>query len=281
MSSISQSPPVIATLSQAAGALLQFKGNPLSLKGYEPFQLIYDSSPQTMVLKASRQVGKSLSISAIFLTGAIMRPYFHTLYIAPLQQQTSRFSTGYLDPFLSSPLIRKYFLDSTSRKNVFEKSLRSGSRIYLGYAETEQDSNRLRGVADIGMLALDEFQDISMDVLPVVKETTSASDYGYVRLTGTAKGENNSLEIVWKRSSMNEWVTKCSHCGKYTVPIDFETCLKMSSGQDGPICVHCGKYIDVSTGRWMAGHPTRKDNLGFHLPSLYSLLEPALKNGRN
>jgi hypothetical protein len=260
--------PVTASLSQAAAALLQFQGKPLGFTEYEPFKDIYDYAPNTLVIKAGRQIGKSLSLAAIFLTNSIMRSYFNTLYLAPLQQQASRFSTAYIDPFLRSPLVKKYFIDGTSRKNVFEKSMRNGSIIYIGYCETESDADRIRGIANIGILNCDEFQDMSMDALPILRETTSASDYGFVRLTGTAKGENNSLEIVWKRSSMSEWVMKCDHCSRYTVPIDFDNCSKMMKGKDGPACIHCGKTLDVRKGQWMAAKPDRSDNIGFHCPQL-------------
>jgi hypothetical protein len=259
--------PINATISQAASALLQLKGKPLSLYNYEPFQFVYDCSPPTLVIKAGRQIGKSLSLAAILITNSIMRNYFSNLYIAPLSQQTSRFSGAYLDPFLYSPLVRKYFIDTTSKKNVFEKSLRNGSRIYLGYADTEQSADRIRGVTS-DLLLLDEIQDISLDAIPILKETMAASDYNFTRLTGTAKTENNSLEISWKRSCMAEWVVKCTHCSRHTVPIDFDTCLKILDGVEGPACIHCSKPLDMRTGQWLAARPDRTDNVGVHIPQL-------------
>ena len=43
--------------SQLAGALLTFKGKPLSLDGYKPFQAIYDVDAPMMTMRCSRQVG--------------------------------------------------------------------------------------------------------------------------------------------------------------------------------------------------------------------------------
>src|ERR1700739_96941 len=109
-------PPINATISQAATALLQLKGKPLSLYDYEPFQYIYDCSPPTLVIKAGRQVGKSLGLGAILLTNSIMRNYFSNLYIAPLSQQAGRFSGASLDSFLNSPLVREYLIDPSGNK---------------------------------------------------------------------------------------------------------------------------------------------------------------------
>ena len=51
---------VKATGSQYAEALLTFKGNKVEFgKMYEPQKYLYDLYPQSLVIKAARQVGKS------------------------------------------------------------------------------------------------------------------------------------------------------------------------------------------------------------------------------
>lgn len=251
--------------SQLARAVLQLKGQPLNLEEYKPFEMIYDISPPEMLIKAGRQIGKSVSLGGMLVAEGIIRPYFNSIYIAPLSQQASRFSSAYLDPFLNSPIIRKHYKDSTTLKNVFEKSLNNGSRIYLSYAETEQDADRVRGASG-DQLLLDEIQDISMEAIPILRETLAASDHAFVRYTGTAKTENNTLEINWRRSNMLEWVVKCPHCSKYTIPTDFEICMKIMQNPDGPGCVHCGRIIDMKTGKWMAARPQEKYMIGCHMP---------------
>lgn len=259
--------PYNLTASQFANAVLLFKNNRLSLDGYRPFKEVYDTDPQTLVLKAGRQIGKSLSLAAILTCKSILRPYFNTLFIAPLQQQTSRFSTNYLDTFISSPLIKKHYMDTSSKKNVFQKGFNNGSIIFLGYAETEQDADRIRGV-NADNLNIDEVQDVSFEALPVLYETLSASQFAFKRLTGTAKGENNTLELVWKQSNQLEWVTKCDHCGKYSIPFDFDTCMAMCRNDDTVCCAHCAKPIDVTRGKWVSFNPSVKDSFGFHLPQI-------------
>jgi len=253
--------------SEIARALLQVRGKPLNMKDYLPMELIYDIAPPQLVLRASRQIGKSLGLGATIIAQSVIRPFFTTMFISPLSGQTSRFSSAYLDPFLASPVLKKHFMDTSSKKNVFEKSLNNGSRIYLSYAETEADSGRVRG-ASCDQLLLDEIQDISQDALPVLYETLSASEFGFKRLAGTSKTLNNTLEVEYKKSSQCEWVCKCEHCGKYTIPIDFETCLKISENPLGPGCVYCGKVLNMSTGRWAAARPEVKNYIGMHLPQL-------------
>lgn len=253
--------------SQLARAVLQLKGKPLDLDEYKPFKLIYDISPPEMTLIAGRQIGKSVSLGGNIIANSIIRPFFGTLFVSPLAQQTSRFSTQYLDPFLNSPIVKRHFVDSTSRKNIFEKSLNNGSHINLGYADTEQDADRIRGIS-ADALFNDEIQDQSLEAGPILAETLSASEYGFIRNTGTAKTQNNTLTIKFERSNMSEWVVQCLHCNKYNIPSTFEACLKMTENEEGPGCIFCGKVLDMKQGRWMAAKPMVKDHIGFHLPQV-------------
>ncbi len=254
--------------SKLATGILQLKGKPLNLEDYKPFQMIYDISPPRLTLMAGRQLGKSVSLSAMLTVNSVLRPHFVSLFVSPLAQQTSRFSTAYLDAFFESPIIKKHYIDSTSKKNVFEKTMNNGARIILGYAQTEQDADRIRGVAS-DMNLYDEVQDISLEALPILSETMGASEFGFSRHTGTAKTENNSLTVLFKRGNMLEWVVKCPHCGRYTIPNDFDTCLKvLTTNPEGPACFHCGGVIDMMTGTWLAARPNEKDHLSFHLPQI-------------
>lgn len=253
------------TRAQLATAILQIKGKPLSFDDYLPFIDVYNLYPDEMVLKCGRQIGKSVSLSGALVSNSAATEYFNSLYIAPLSQQTSRFSTGYLDTFMESPILRKYYRDTSSRKNVFQKSFRNNSTIYLGYAETEADADRIRGV-NADLLCVDEIQDVSYDALPVLYETLSASDYAYKRLTGTAKTENNTLEIKWRNSNQCEWVMRCQGCHRHIAAYDFETCMKILKGKDGPACPYCNHVIDVKKGQWVAFNPEVTRSVGLHIP---------------
>ena len=255
-------------------AVLPVKGKPLDLVGYRPFELLYSISPPQLSISASRQIGKSLYISNLLISRAILTAHATALYVAPLSQQTSRFSTMYLDPGLNSPLVKRHFQDSQSRKNVFEKSLSNNSRIFLGYAENSAGTDRLRGISISGpgktgaVVCLDEVQEMQNDALGIIFETMSAAEYPTKILTGTAKSEYSTLQRNFLRGSQCEWCIPCPHCGKWTIPKDLITCYKMVANKEGPGCVHCGKVLDVSKGQWCAGRPNEKNHLSFHLPAM-------------
>lgn len=251
-----------------ACATLELRGKPLKFDGYEPFIDIYNSYPPTMVLKAGRQVGKSVMLAGSLITNSILNNNFNSLLVSPLAQQTSRFSTSYLDPYMNGALIRKHFTNRGDRKNVLLKQFNTGSNIFLGYASDENDAGRIRGI-NADQVLCDEVQDISNDALPVLFETLGASEYDYKRLTGTAKTENNTLELWWNKSNRLEWAWRCPHCNKHVVPYDLETCLKILQGKTGPACPHCGGDAhNVHEGRWVSFNPSVKDVYGFHLPQL-------------
>ena len=251
--------------SELAQSILNFKGQNFSLRGYRPFKEIYDCDPPQITVKCCRQIGKSVSVGAILTSKSVARPYFNSLFVAPLSQQTSRFSTMYLGPFFESPLVNKYYIDKTSKQNVFEKSLSNGSRIFLSYAADETDADRIRGIA-ADSLSVDEAQDVSLDAIYIIKETLSASDYGLIRHYGTPKSSLNTLEVLFKRGNGCEWVTKCPHCGHHNIPWEIENCLAMCNHPEGPVCEKCQKRIDPTKGRWIAARPDVKDHYSFHIP---------------
>ena len=213
-----------------------------------------------------RQIGKSVSLASAIVTTSILRPHFSTLFCSPLAQQTSRFSSQYLEPFINSRIVKNHFIDSSSKKNVFLRTFNNGAAVTLAYAETEQDADRVRGVS-ADQMYFDEVQDASKEAIPIIEETLSASDYAFRRYTGTAKGESNTLTLLYKESNMLEWVVKCTHCGKYAIPNEFETCLKIvNCNPNGPGCPYCGGLLDMKTGQWFAARPSIKDFVGVHIP---------------
>lgn len=254
--------------SDFAKAVLILRGKPLSFSGYEPFISVYDNYPDILVLKSCRQVGKSVSLAGSMITNSILISNFNSLFVSPLAQQTSRFSTSYLDPYMRGALIQKHFVNKGDRKNVLLKQFNNGSNIFLGYASDEADADRIRGVNADSVL-VDEVQDVSMDALPILFETLGASEYGYRRLTGTAKTENNTLERWWAKSNKLEWTWKCIHCGKHIVPYDLDTCLKILQGKEGPQCPHCAKESpNVTEGYWVSFNPGVTRIYGYHLPQV-------------
>ena len=135
---------IVLSRSEFTENFLYLDGKPFSLDDYPHMRAIYNSPAPEIVLKTSRQVGKSTSLANIMITNSAMIKYFRTLFVAPTVEQTKVFSHDRVNPALEgSPFIKDYYMNSTIVQNVFMKQLLNGSRMYLRYALLSAD--RLRG----------------------------------------------------------------------------------------------------------------------------------------
>lgn len=266
--------------------LFRMKGKPFSLKGREQFSVLFnkDLVRETIVM-SGRQEGKSASLSRSEIFNLLSIPEFQMLYVAPLQEQTRRYSDLYINEAIQScdlavrmqdKSMVGVLSDSKILTAVGHKTFANGSGLQLTYAKTSAD--RARGImAD--MIDFDEIQDQSGEALPIIQESlTSSEKYGCSRYTGTAKVVENLIESKWQQSSQCEWVMKCSHCGYHNIPNMDGKVLNMIQA-DGMHCVHCGGKLDVTDGQWIAAYPARmKSFRGYHIPQVVC---PFIVNNRN
>jgi hypothetical protein len=133
------------TRSELARALLRIDGKPVNLDDYPMFLAIYDGGYKRTLLKTSRQVGKSTTLSNFSVAESIAEPHFKTFFISPSQEQTHKFSTERVGKtIMYSPLVKKHFIGDSNSNRVMVRSFKRGSTIYFSYAE--DDADRCRGV---------------------------------------------------------------------------------------------------------------------------------------
>ena len=236
------------TRSDFAEKFLYLNGQPFSLDDYPHMRQIYNTPKKNVVLMFSRQTAKSTSLANILITNSAMVPYFKTLYIAPTVDQTKVFSHDRVNPVIEgSPLIRDFYINTSLVQNVFMKQFLNGSRMYLRYALLSAD--RIRGYsADMNLF--DEVQDLREDVIPVIQETMSRSEYKISWYCGTPKRTRGTLAGLWRRSNQCEYMLKCTPCN-YWNSLDED-----SIGDTGIICKKCGVDLDIKTskGEWISNH---------------------------
>jgi Phage terminase large subunit (GpA) len=248
------------TRSELARALLRIDGKPVNLEDYPMFLAIYDGAYKKTLLKTSRQVGKSTTLSNFSVAESIAEPHFKTFFISPSQEQTHKFSTERVGKtIMYSPLVKKHFIGDANSNRVMVRSFRRGSTIYFSYAQ--DDADRCRGIT-ADRLCLDEVQDINLEaVLPVVKETIANSEYAYEMYCGTPKTMENGIESQWKISTRTEWAMKCEGCGKYSIIVS-----ENQLGKYGPVCTKCQHTLNPRFGVWV---DTNKNEgvttKGFHI----------------
>ena len=72
-----------------AQAVINLKGEPLTLDNYPPMRNIYEDTSREVLLVAGRQVGKSVTLMQNLITNAATIPFFTQIFIAPLREQAA------------------------------------------------------------------------------------------------------------------------------------------------------------------------------------------------
>jgi hypothetical protein len=267
----------VASLKPLLPLLLNLKGQPYSLDDYFPFEPYFRTRmARKSVLKTGRQVSKSTSLASRGVVQSNCLPYFSTLYITPLFEMIRRFSQNYVRPFIEQSPVANVFTGTNTSGSVLQKSFRNNSQMIFSFAFL--DAERTRGIS-ADQTCYDEVQDLDKDFIPIIRETMSGSKYGGLEsYAGTPKTLENTLEVLWRDSSMAEWVIKCQRCSYFNVPAMTHDLDKMLGPrrdditEDKPavICAKCRRPIHPKEhGRWVHAHPEKRWTFaGYHVPQI-------------
>ena len=256
-----------------AQAVINLRGEPLSLDRYLPMREIYEDTSREILLVAGRQVGKSVTLMQNLLTNAATMPFFTQVFVSPLKEQTVRFSNLYVsDTIKHSPALAKFFLSKSGDnvQNVHTRTFSNGSSLFLTYALDNAD--RLRGIPADAVFA-DEVQDMVQDVIPVIMSCMKASKHRRRIFSGTPKTFDNTIEGFWKKSTKYEWAMKCQSCGYWSVPTEdyIEKMIDVTKpAGEGIVCPRscCRKPLDITKGQWVSFGDPEATTRGYHLPQI-------------
>lgn len=253
--------------------LFKIRGEPYSIKDYPQFEPMYSrEAPANIVYLCGRQIAKSTNLSRSEVMDMVQIPNFQILYVAPLQAQANRYSALYLHEAISTCPTAQLLMrpdpalgEGPIIKSVGHKALVHGSGIQLMYAKTSAD--RARGIT-CDRIDYDEIQDQHVDIIPVVAESITNSDWQLQRFTGTAKTTDSAAEYYWQMSSQAEWAVRCMGCNYWNFPTKDRDALNMIS-VDGPVCAKCGKILDTHCGELVHAKPSLKNEwFGVHIPQI-------------
>lgn len=254
-------------LSKIAESWLLLDGAPFSLKDWPMHRAFYDGKYNRTLFMTSRQVAKSTTLANFTIMECSLIPFFSTMFVSPTKEQTVRFSNTRVQKVMRySPVINNRFLTTDLADRVFHKQFTNGSEMLFTYGSDQAE--RLRGPStDRNMY--DEVQDMLYDpIITVGNETMSNSDHALETYAGTPKSMENTIQFLWEISTQTEWVIKCDSCSKYQIVRSEKTI-----GLKGPICLHCGSYINPFKGLWIDMNPIKPEKgedihtklKGFHL----------------
>lgn len=194
---------------------------------------------------------------------SIIQPYFNTLYVTPLYEQIRRFSHNYMKQAVETCRVRDTIRERGSSENILQRTLSNQSTMFFSFAFT--DYERTRGI-NADAVKFDEVQGIDHTFIPVIQQSTKASDFRLFQYSGTPLTKDNTIEKLWQDSSMAEWCIPCHNCKKLNV-CSYDGGIVQMLGKHGLICAKCGKPINTEEGWWEHQEPD-KTNLfaGYHAP---------------
>jgi hypothetical protein len=255
--------------------LFSLKGRPYTLRDHFVFSpQFYCHLPATSVWKTGRQVAKSTSISAGGILLANMVPHKTLLYVCPLYEQIRRLSGNYVRSFIDQSPVRDLWTGTTTENSVLQRSFKNQSKMIFSFALL--DADRIRGIS-ADMVSIDEIQDMDSEHIPIINETMAVSDWQIRRFTGTPKTLDNTIEGLWRDSSMAEWFVQCWSCGEMNIPsLEFHLERMIGPLEDdiapmnpATICHKCGRRINPRFGRWVHREAGRRwDFSGYHIPQV-------------
>jgi len=260
-----------------AESILNFKDGYYSLEEY-PFWIDIFNSPRltlevepvyrNMVLKCSRQIGKSVFCGAIGTVMSITRNSFNTIICHPTDKQVSVFSAEILKRFnLDSVVTDVWYRDPRKTvRQVKNYGYLSGSRILL--ANIYNSVLSARGASG-DLIIIDESQAIPTSHAAIIESCAQRSKYRTIIHSGTPNSPLNPLQVKFDASTQHEWMVPCMHCGHWNGPLggDGKDKKIKNIGKTGLICDKCGFRIYPEDGEWVAAYPD-KEVAGYHINEL-------------
>lgn len=241
-------------LSHWTQSILTLDNMPYSLADREYALPFFDNGYPELLLCCGRQTEKSTTLAALAIGWMTAFPNFNVLYGCPDLKKVRQWSHDKVRPFINSPKIRLVTGGPPLLDNVEEKSLANGSTLYI--RNSDPDGDNFRGVSAAAVLA-DEVQDMIGKAVIVAEEALSHSRWPIKlkRYSGTPKSLDNTIEVLWRRSTQTEWLIRCPHCSKsdaYYNNLGIE-----NISPTGLICSRCKNPIDARAGQWVQAYPKR------------------------
>ncbi len=261
---------VTGSYSRALPLFFSLKDKPFSLEWshfmFEPMYKL-QNMPRRMLWRTGRQVSKSSNLAASqVLTGTLIKN-FNILTVMPLYEQVRKFSANYVRPFIMGSPIKSVILrdDLKGSDAVLQRQIGSNSNLFYSYSSG--DPSRIRGIAADAIM-VDEVQDADLADLPIIEANMSASPWKIIRLTGTPKTFDNTIQHCWESSSQAHWHIQCRNCPHLNRAAADGDLIKMI-GEATLTCAKCMAPLNSRAGFWLHDMPDlRMDYPGYHVPQI-------------
>ncbi len=224
------------------------KNSPFTIEDRPYLPAIYAASNRDLVLRCSRQTEKSTLLMNLLFYRLATNPGIRAAYVAPRRSQAKTFCVErILATLANSPLLRRQLQGELPQLSSQDLHFKNGSKLYV--RSCYQSADGLRGLT-YRLLCVDEFQDIAVGSLAVMREAMSHQHRPQVILAGTPKEIDNQLETAYRESTQNAWKLSCPGCRTESLP------NLQVVGPTGIQCRGCQAALDVRKGSWHAYNPS-------------------------
>lgn len=259
---------VTGSYARALPLFFSLKDKPFSLEWshfmFEPMYKLRDM-PRRMLWRTGRQVSKSSNMAASQVLLGTLIPNFNVLTVMPLYEQVRKFSANYVRPFIMGSPIRSIIVQDKLKgpDAVLQRQIGRNSNLFYSYSSG--DPSRIRGVST-DAIVIDEVQDADLADLPIIEANMSASKWKLMRLAGTPKTFDNTIQHCWESSSQAHWHIQCHNCPHLNRAAADGDLIKML-GEKTLVCAKCNKPLNSRAGFWVHDMPMmRMDYPGYHVP---------------
>ena len=219
------------------------------------------------VIKKGSQTGATMGKAIEVVHGAAHGLYPQGIIVFfPSKTAVEDFSGSRFRPLLTdNEVIKEYCNDINSvytrrigKVNVSFHGC-SGTTIIGGIAK---DSTQVR-MTPADWILLDERDLFDDEMAAQVNQRLGNSTIRRRSDMGTPKLPDAGIDRLYGKSDMRRWQIECGHCKKHTcMETEFPACIGLKDGTGYPRCVHCGKEINRSHGKWVPDSP-QKDTVGY------------------
>ena len=192
----------------------------------------------------------------------------HVLFLMPTQNQMDDFTQARFDTAIqdSAHLRRRMQPEPPRRKGADRKRLK---RIGDGYLFLRgADSIRQIASVDADLVLLDEFDQMSEEVLTLARKRIASSLGGRIVIASTPRLPDLGIHALYQQSDQRRYYLTCDACA-------VEQPLTWAENVDRDraciVCRSCRAPLDtLKAGRWVAETPGNAGIRGYQLSRLYS-----------
>lgn len=235
--------------------LIDENGQPknINFDGRPFWKSIYELPWSRLLIVGGRQVEKTtFAANYLHVTSTFLRNR-RSLYVNPTYLQMKTFYADYIKGFVDNAPLLNVISPDDRDQSTFRRSYRTRSVIFFRHVFLSAD--RARGLSNIHALLIDEFQDVVMDLVPVIEECTSHVANPVYFYTGTHKSTDNPINVYFNKfSTACEWLVPCFRHSF----VEWNILGDKNVGPEGLVCSKCGKtiYADHPDAHWRAMNPT-------------------------